>query len=149
MPYQQLYDTWNQINDPRFQSQQLGQRIHTATPQLQDLLSQLYGGMASRGLFSTGPVVTAGANATGRFASGITQDYFSGLDQQKMQLLQLITELQQQEEARKAQQKSSLWSGLGGLLGTGLGFLAGGPIGGAIGMNYGNPYKLLTGGGNG
>jgi len=137
MPFQQVYNEYNRLNDPAYQEGELRARLARANPQLRSLLEAVRGDLNTRGLFSASPMATASARATGEFTGGITQDFYQGLDSKRMGLLQLIAELEQFQEQMKAQKESSKWGAIGQLLGFGASFIPG------------NPLSFLSGGGGG
>jgi hypothetical protein len=127
-----LEDYYLRSQNPMYQQSRLNQRIGQGLPILNNLLNRDTTQLNSMGLFSSSPMQTVRAKTIGDYSSGISQDYYQGLDQQTMQMLQMLEQARQAEIERKRQQKASLWGGIGSLLGMGMQFIPGiGSIGGA------------------
>ncbi len=141
---------FDRLNDPARQQADLNRRLALANPQLQAILASTRSDLNRRGLFSSSPVSRASLQAGSQFASGISQNFFAGLEQRRTGLIGILAQIEEAERERKARERSSLFEGIGGLLGTGAGFLLGGPFGAGIGSQLGGQLggQLNTHGGS-
>ena len=120
-------DEYRRITAPGYAQSEIGRRYQLAQPQLQQMLASLRAGLNQRGMYSEAPVTRATYRAGSDVMRGVTSDVYQNLDERKMALIQVLTQLQEMEKARKSQRSSSLWGGIGSLLGMvggqGLGYL--------------------------
>jgi hypothetical protein len=141
-----LYDEYARLNDPNRIKQDIGTQFNLAQPQLQALLAGMRSDLSRRGMFSESPLATASARTVGGFSNQIASNYYSGLEDRRMQLMQMIAEMEQRERERKSQQRSGLFGGIGSLLGTiGSSFIPGGGLLRSLmsGLNGGGGYSNL------
>lgn len=123
--FEDIYSEFERLSDPAFQEEELQGRISRANPQLQRFLRGIESRLNRQGLFSAAPVARATTQATSQFTGDITRGYFENLDERRMGLLEIIAQIESQERARKSRERSSLFGGIGSLIGTGLSFIPG------------------------
>lgn len=123
--FEDIYSEFSRLSDPAQQEIELERRIDLANPQLQRFLRGIESRLSRQGLFSASPVARATTQATSQFTGDITRGYFENLDERRMGLLEIIAQIESQERARKSQERSSLFGGIGSLIGTGLSFIPG------------------------
>lgn len=120
-----LTEELRRLTDPQFQEQEISRRIDLGQPQLQRLLRQLTSRLNTQGLFSAAPVTRATSRATSEFAGDISRGFFEDIEERRFGLIELIEKIEQAERERKSRDRSSLFGGIGGLIGTGLSFIPG------------------------
>lgn len=133
------------LSDPARQQADLNRRLALANPQLQGILAGVRSDLNLRGFTSASPLSRATTQAGTRFASGISQDFFAGLEQRRTGLIGILAQIEQAEKDRKTRERSSLFGGIGGLIGTGLSFIPG--LNQASQIN--RLIQLMSGGGGG
>jgi len=116
-----LQDEYNRINNPNYAPNEINRRFSEANPELQKRLAMIRADLNRRGLFSASPVARSEYGAVSGLQNQISSDVYGNIDQQRMQLIQLLTQLQEAQRARRDQRNSSLFGGIGNLLGTVLG----------------------------
>lgn len=123
--FEDIYSEFSRLSDPAQQEEDLQRRIDLANPQLQRLLRGVESRLNRQGLFSASPVTRATTQATSQFTGDISRSYFENLDERRMGLLGIIAQIESEERRRKSQERSSLFGGIGSLIGTGLSFIPG------------------------
>ncbi len=123
--FEDIYGEFERLSDPAQQEIELERRIDLANPQLQRFLRGVESRLNRQGLFSAAPVARATTQATSQFTGDISRSFFENLDERRMGLLEIIAQIESQERARKSRERSSLFGGIGGLIGTGLSFIPG------------------------
>jgi hypothetical protein len=121
-----------EVNDPAYLANLVKSRRQVLMPDFQNLLTGLDAQLNRQGMFSSSPVTTARYNSANQFERGLTQTATDEMSQRWQTLLPVLAQLEQAEQQRKMANKAGWLKFFGGLAGTALPFVLGGPAGGGL-----------------
>ena len=133
----QLRGEFGRLNDPNFVKRVIAEKQTLFRPDLEQSFKSIDADLNRRGLYSASPVTRGRFRATSEFNRGISQDVQSDVTRRYETILPLLAQLELAEKEGRRADKAGIFKLIGAVLGTGAGFLLGGPPGAAIGGDLG------------
>lgn len=134
----QLRGEFGRLNDPNYVKQLIAEKQTLYQPQLQQSFTRIDADLNRRGLYSASPVTRGRFRATSEFNRGISEQVQGDVTRRYETILPLLAQLELAEKEGRRQDKAGIMKLIGTVLGTGAGFLIGGPPGAAIGAGLGS-----------
>lgn len=135
-----------QLNDSAFVKRLIAEQQALHRPELEQTFKSVDADLNRRGLFSASPVSRARFQAASQFQTGIAKNVQTDVARQRAQLLPLLAQLELAERQGRRQDKAGILKLIGTVVGTGAGFLLGGPPGAVAGAGLGrNAFNTYGG----
>lgn len=134
----ELRTQFGRLNDPNYVKQLIAEKQALYQPQLQESYSRIDADLNRRGLYSASPVTRGRFRATSEFNRGISEQVQGDVQSRWQTILPLLAQLELAEKQGRRQDKAGIMKLIGTVLGTGAGFLIGGPPGAVIGAGVGS-----------
>ena len=140
----QLQAEYGRLNDPKYLKELIARNQMLYQPQLQESFASLDADLNRRGLYSASPVTRSRYRATSQFNQGIAQMTQSEVTDRWKTILPLLAQLELAEKEGRRQDRAGLLKMIGTILGTGAGFLIGGPPGALAGAGIGGSFSNMS-----
>lgn len=139
-----LRGEYNQLSDPNYLKRLISEKQALYKPELEKTFRSSDVTLNRMGMFSAAPVAAARYKATGEFNRGIAEQSSEEVMRRWQTVLPLIARMEELERQGKLQNRAGWMKLIGTIVGTGAGFLIGGPPGAVAGAGVGGSVGKVS-----
>lgn len=132
-----LRGEYNQLSDPNYFKRLISEKQALYRPELEKTFDLVDADLNRRGMFSAAPVARSRFRAAGEFNRGISEQTNEEVMRRWQTVLPLIARMEALEKEGKLRDRAGWMKLIGTIVGTGAGFLIGGPPGAIAGATAG------------